>query len=198
MKLLQYAGMLPPIQSPHHKKFLRTSEVANGEIRTGILLRDRNSWVVDVGLDRTIPFVGRNEITRKTNFRLSVKKGQLVAEEINRKVSDTEYWGYHIIRIHTLSEIRRPTDVKFLITSRMGKPISLIYPSLTKILEKTSEVVLIFGSPRKEVWEIVNKNDGSLVNSSLAINMFPLQGTNSVRLEEALLGSLAIVNSIRK
>jgi predicted SPOUT superfamily RNA methylase MTH1 len=31
----------------------------------------------------------------------------------------------------------------------------------------------------------------------LVINMFPLQGTNTVRLEEALLGSLAIINIIR-
>jgi predicted SPOUT superfamily RNA methylase MTH1 len=190
--------MLPPIQSPHHKKFLRTSEIQNGEARTGILLRDRNSWVVNVGLDRTIPFVGSNEITRKANFRLSVQKGRLVAEEIHGRVSDAEYWGYQMIRIHTLSEItRRPSDVKFLITSRMGKPVSLSYPSLIKIFEHASEVVLVFGSPRKDVWEIVNKIDESLVKSSLAINMFPLQGTNTVRLEEALLGSLAIVNSIR-
>ena len=198
MRLLQYAGMLPPIQSPHHKKFLRTSEIQNGEARTGILLRDRNSWVVNVGLDRTIPFVGSNEIPRKANFRLSVQKGRLVAEEIHGRVSDAEYWGYQLIRIATLSEIiRRPPDVKFLITSRMGKPVSLSYQSLTKIFEHASEVVLVFGSPRKDVWEIVNKSDESLVKSSLAINMFPLQGTNSVRLEEALLGSLAIVNSIR-
>ena len=93
MRLLQYAGMLPPIQSPHHKKFLRTSEIQNGEARTGILLRDRNSWVVNVGLDRTIPFVGSNEITRKANFRLSVQKGRLVAEEIHGRVSDAEYLG---------------------------------------------------------------------------------------------------------
>ena len=79
----------------------------------------------------------------------------------------------------------------------MGKPVSLSYQSLTKIFEHASEVVLVFGSPRKDVWEIVNKSDESLVKSSLTINMFPLQGTNSVRLEEALLGSLAIVNSIR-
>jgi methyltransferase len=198
MRLLQYAGMLPPIQSPHHKKFLRTSEIQNGEARTGILLRDRNSWVVNVGLDRTIPFVGSNEITRKANFRLSVQKGRLVAEEIHGRVSDAEYWGYQLIRIATLSEIiRRPPDVKFLITSRMGKPVSHSYQSLTKIFGHASDVVLVFGSPRKDVWEIVNKSDEGLVKSSLAINMFPHQGTNSVRLEEALLGSLAIVNSFR-
>ena len=198
MKLLQFAGMLPPIQSPHHKKFLRASEIRSEESRAGVLLRDRGKWVVDVGLDRTVPFVGKTETTRKGNFKLSVKQGQLVANEIIGKVGDSEYWGYHVMIVRTLSEItRRFSSVRFLITTRRGKPIPLIIPSLTKSFKHTSEVVLIFGSPRNDVWEIVNKIDRDLVGSSLAINMFPLQGTNTVRLEEALLGSLAIINSIR-
>jgi methyltransferase len=198
MKLLQFAGMLPPIQSPHHKKFLSASEVQGEEARAGVLLRNRGSWEVDVGLDRTIPFVGHNKISRKANFKLSVKKGQLVAEEIYGKVGDSEYWGYRVISIHTLSEITRMlSDVKFLITSRKGKPISQIIQSLTKNFKHASEVVLIFGSPRNDVREIISNIDDNLVNSSLAINMFPLQGTHSVRLEEALLGSLAIINSLR-
>lgn len=199
MKLLQFAGMLPPIQSPHHKRFLRASEIRGEETRAGVLLRDKGTWVVDVGLDRTVPFVGHTGISRKANFKLSVKKGQLVASEIYGKASGREYWGYHVIRIVTLSEItRKVSDVRFLITSRRGKPVSLIIPSLTKDFRDTSEVVLIFGSPRNDVWEIVNRIDENLVNSSLVINMFPLQGTNTVRLEEALLGSLAIINSIRE
>jgi methyltransferase len=198
MKLLQFAGMLPPIQSPHHKKFRRASEIQGEEARAGVLLRNRGTWVVDVGLDRTVPFVGHTKISRKANFNLTVKKGQLVAEEINGKVDESEYWGYDVISIHTLSDIARSlSDVKFLITSRRGSSISHIIPSLAKNFKHTSELVLIFGSPRNDVWEIVNRMDENLVNSSLAINMFPLQGTNTVRLEEALLGSLAIINSIR-
>lgn len=196
MKLLQFTGMLPPVQSPHHKKFMRVSEIRD-EARVGVLLRSGGSWVVDVGLDRTVPFVGRNKTTRKANFKLSVRKGRLIAEEIYGKVG-SEYWGYHVISIHNLSEIsRRFPKVKFLITSRRGKPISFIMPSLAKKFKHTSEVVLTFGSPRNDVWEMVDGIDKNLVNSSLAVNMFPLQGTHSVRLEEALLGSLAIFNSIR-
>ncbi len=198
MKLLQFAGMLPPIQSPHHKKFLRASEIHSEEARTGVLLRNRDTWVVDAGLDHTVPFIGDTKNSRKSNFKLSVKKGQLVAEEINGKVGKSEYWGYHVISVHSLSEISRSlSDVKFLITSRRGKPISSIIPSLARNFKHAPEVVLIFGSPRNEVWEIVNRIDEDLVNSSLIINMFPLQGTNTVRLEETLLGSLAIINIIR-
>jgi predicted SPOUT superfamily RNA methylase MTH1 len=198
MKLLQFAGMLPPIQSPHHKRFIRASEIRGEETRAGVLLRDRGKWVVDVGLDRTVPFVGNTEVTRRANFKLSAKKGQLVATEIIGKVGDSEYWGYNVIIVPALSEITsRHSSVIFLVTTRKGKPVPLIIPSLTKRLKHASEVVLIFGSPRNDVWEIANRIDTDLISSSLAVNMFPLQGTRTVRLEEALLGSLAILNSIR-
>jgi predicted SPOUT superfamily RNA methylase MTH1 len=198
MKILQFAGMLPPIQSPHHKKFVRASEIRGEEVRTGVLLRDKGKWVANVGLDRTIPFVGTAKSTRKTNFKLSVKKGQLVANETHERAGDSEYRGYQVICVGTLSEIAgRFPDVKFLITSRRGKQVSLIIPLLAKVFKHASEVALVFGSPRNDVWEIVNKIDANLVKSSLTINMFPLQGTYTVRLEEALLGSLAVINSFR-
>ena len=197
MKYLQFAGMLPPIQSPHHKKFVRTSEIQSGEVRPGVLLKERGSWVVDVGLDRTIPFVGHTEISKKSIFKLILKKGQLVAEEIQGKVNDGNYWGYQVTTIPSLTYItRRSSDVKFLVTSRRGKPISSVIPSITERVRHASEVVVIFGSPKNDAREIVSRNDENLINSSLVINMFPFQGTKTVRLEEALLGSLALINNI--
>ena len=197
MKYLQFAGMLPPIQSPHHKKFVRTSEIQSGEVRPGVLLKERGSWVVDVGLDRTIPFVGHTEISKKSIFKLILKKGQLVAEEIQGKVNDGNYWGYQVTTIPSLTYItRRSSDVKFLVTSRRGKPISSVIPSITERVRHASVVVVIFGSPKHDAREIVSRNDENLINSSLVINMFPFQGTKTVRLEEALLGSLALINNI--
>ena len=75
MKLLQYAGMLTPIQSPHHKKFIRASEVQGGETRVGVLMRDGGTWVVDVGLDRTIPFIGSAESGERQILSCQCKKG---------------------------------------------------------------------------------------------------------------------------
>jgi methyltransferase len=197
MKYLQFAGMLPPIQSPHHKKFVRTSEIQSGEARPGVLIKERGSWVVDVGLDRTIPFVGHTEISKKSIFKLILKKGQLVAEEIQGKVNDGNYWGYQVTIIPTLTDItRRFSNVKFLDTSRRGKPIGSVIPSITERFRHASEVVVIFGSPKNDAREIVSKNDEKIINSSLVINMFPFQGTKTVRLEEALLGSLALINNI--
>jgi methyltransferase len=197
MKQLQYAGMLPPIKSPHHKKFLKTAHVRAGETRMGVLLRHKGSWVVDVGLDQAIPFLGSNQDSRKSNFRLSMSEGKLVAEEIKDANLGPGYWGYNIIQLYSLSELaKRSTTVKFVITSRNGRSISLIRKSLIESLSNTAELVIVFGSPRKGVLETVSKNDVMKFSSPLIINMFPLQGTDTVRLEEAIMGSLAIINSI--
>ncbi len=197
MKQLQYAGMLPPIKSPHHKKFLKTAHVRAGETRMGVLLRHKGSWVVDVGLDQAIPFLGSNQDSRKSNFRLSMSGGKLVAEEIKDANLGPGYWGYNIIQLYSLSELaKRSTTVKFVITSRNGRSISIIRKSLIESLSNTAELVIVFGSPRKGVLETVSKNDVMKFSSPLIINMFPLQGTDTVRLEEAIMGSLAIINSI--
>jgi predicted SPOUT superfamily RNA methylase MTH1 len=188
--------MLPPIKSPHHKKFLKISQVRTGETRMGVLLRRKGSWVVDVGLEQAIPFLGSNQQSRKSNFRLSKSEGKLVAEEIRDANLASGYWGYSIIQIYSLSELtKRSTKVKFLVTSRNGRSISLIRRSLIESLSNTAELVIVFGSPRKGVLETVSKNDVMRFSSPLIINMFPLQGTDTVRLEEAIMGSLAIINS---
>jgi methyltransferase len=197
MKQLQYAGMLPPIKSPHHKKFMKASQVRTGETRMGVLLRHKGSWVVDVGLDQTIPFLGSNHKSRKSNFKLAMSGGKLVAEEIKDANFGPEYWGYSIIQLYSLSELtKRSTRVKFVITSRNGRSISLIRKSLIKSLSNTGEVVIVFGSPRRGVLETLSKNDVMKFSSPLIVNMFPSQGTDTVRLEEAIMGSLAIINSI--
>ncbi|HET6730740.1 MAG TPA: putative RNA uridine N3 methyltransferase, partial [Nitrososphaeraceae archaeon] len=126
-----------------------------------------------------------------------MSEGKLVAEEIKDANLGPGYWGYNIIQLYSLSELaKRSTTVKFVITSRNGRSISLIRKSLIESLSNTGELVIVFGSPRKGVLETVSKNDVMKFSSPLIINMFPLQGTDTVRLEEAIMGSLAIINSI--
>jgi predicted SPOUT superfamily RNA methylase MTH1 len=55
-------------------------------------------------------------------------------------------------------------------------------------------VLVIFGSPKHGVHEIIAK-EGSNVKPEFMVNMFPNQATETVRLEEAVLGTLAILNA---
>ena len=54
----------------------------------------------------------------------------------------------------------------------------------------------MFGSPEKGVHEILGGKMKNVQNAK-SLNFFPDQATETVRLEEALLGTLAIINSQR-
>ena len=53
---------------------------------------------------------------------------------------------------------------------------------------------MVFGTTDKGLHDILGKKIHEIQNSKL-INFFPNQGTETVRLEEALLGVLGILNS---
>ena len=54
----------------------------------------------------------------------------------------------------------------------------------------------MFGSPEKGVHEILGGRIKNIQNSKV-LNFFPDQATQTIRLEEALLGTLAIINAQR-
>ena len=53
--------------------------------------------------------------------------------------------------------------------------------------------MLVFGSTKKGIHDILGSKINNLNNTKSA-NFFPKQGTETVRLEEAILGCLAIIN----
>ncbi len=54
--------------------------------------------------------------------------------------------------------------------------------------------MIVFGSPEKGVHEILGGKMKNVQNAK-TLNFFPNQATQTVRLEEALLGTLAIINA---
>ena len=54
---------------------------------------------------------------------------------------------------------------------------------------------MVFGSTNKGIHDILGNKINNLQNSK-TINFFPEQGTETVRIEEAVLGCLSILNTI--
>ena len=55
-------------------------------------------------------------------------------------------------------------------------------------------ILLVFGSTDKGIHDILGNKINNLQNSK-TINFFPNQGTQTVRIEEAVLGCLSIMNT---
>jgi predicted SPOUT superfamily RNA methylase MTH1 len=55
---------------------------------------------------------------------------------------------------------------------------------------------VIFGAPKSGLAEILKSEERNIRDFEFVVNSFPTQGTRTVRLEEAILGTLSIVNHI--
>ncbi len=174
-KGLRYAGLLPPVRIPSHKP----KDLKIGEVREGIIVRvapDGTVWA-DIGMEALALYKGKSKEGARVTVRVCSKK-PLVVEE----ASPDEYWGYEVKKADLEDLLEREDAV---ITSRKGR-----VPLPDEIRRKN---LLIFGSPTEGVQEIAGKY-GLRVENVDVWNMFPDQGTQTVRLEEAVIGSLALMN----
>jgi predicted SPOUT superfamily RNA methylase MTH1 len=194
MQELRYAGLLSPIKAPHHKEWHNMKSTKEGEIRVGVVVKVKEKLFVDVGLGPLVPLEGKASVGVKLNVRLKSSFPNLLAEKIDQQ-DITSYWGFQVHEARSLKtlldEIR---DSVVIITSRQGKSLKNFKSQLSNELAFKKGLLLVFGSPRKGVHQILSSEGRDTSSYQFIVNMFPHQGTQTVRLEEAFLGVLAIVN----
>ena len=69
------------------------------------------------------------------------------------------------------------------------------FAALVEQAKNVRNILVVFGAPKHGVHEIIAKEGASIKPYLHVVNMFPNQGTETVRLEEAVLGTLAILNN---
>ena len=82
---------------------------------------------------------------------------------------------------------------KKILTSRKSK--NLNRRLIEELKKSTKSILVVFGSTSKGIHDILGNHINNLQNSKM-VNLFPCQGTQTIRIEEAVLGSLSILNSI--
>jgi len=173
---LRFAGLLPPLSIPSH----RPKHLKVGELREGVVRKvgpDGTSWV-DIGLNALAAMKASKPVGARVTVRVCSKK-PLVVEESEPE----EYWGYKVKKARLKDLVG-----KSVILSRRGERIS------TQNKEKLRKPVLLFGSPVEGVVEIAEKLGIKIPESIPVINTIPDQGTETVRLEEAIISTLAVMN----
>lgn len=195
MPELTYAGILPPIRAPHHKEWRDIKSVKEGEVRMGVVVQLKDKLYVDIGLGPLIRFEGRAAAGTKINVKLKSSFPNLRAEEIDQHDIKSSYWGFEVNdakSLHTL--LNQISDREIIITLRQGESLKNFEASLSQKLRFKREILVVFGSPRRGVDEILSSEGYDVRSYAFVTNMFPFQGTQTVRLEEAFLGTLAIIN----
>jgi len=191
---LRYAGTIPPLRTPHHP--LDAEKIGIGDIRVGVVVRvhENGSWV-DIGSKRS------------AFLNVSLQKGERVNVQVTSKkplkavpVDDDEiagYWGYSVARAGSLNGALTRTPGLRIATSRYGEAIDT--DLLLKIGAKSGseDVLVVFGAPHKGISEIMDEEKSEKSFSAefnYTIDTLPDQGTATVRLEEAVVATLAILN----
>ncbi|MDR0374038.1 MAG: RNA methyltransferase [Nitrososphaerota archaeon] len=193
---LQYAGILPPLRTPHHPLSGKTKHLKIGEYREGIVLADRkDGLMVDIGVQQPA-------LLRQKQFRVGerlttqvVSIGEVVEiQSINRE-EVPQYWGYRVrVEKRPFGQLAMESGFNLKIaTARIGDDFRTV---ATEISQRWSGNILVgFGAPSRGLHEITQDEGLKLTAlTDFIINTIPNQSTATVRAEEALLATLAILN----
>lgn len=196
--LLQYAGVLPPLNVPTHTV---DSTPREGELREVLV---EQSGRVRTGADRKavleVPEEGEVAPGTRLVARVEVVDREAVllvpASLDDPAVRRASSFG--VTRAGSLAEAAAGFDAAWG-TSRHGTPVAARAPALREVLAGDGRLAVAFGPPLRGLHEILEA-EGSDPQEVLGevLNTFPDQRTGSVRSEEAVWGTLALLNALRE
>ncbi|MEM2971004.1 MAG: RNA methyltransferase [Candidatus Bathyarchaeia archaeon] len=193
---LQFAGILPPLRTPHHPLNRKIEGLRVGEYREGVTLsKTKEGTLVDIGVEKPALIVNRQLPTGKRVTVKIVKIGERVEVELTNRDEVEAYWGYAVVaELQTFGKLVKNGDFDLTIaTSKRGVPFTDVSTKISERWVKAKKVLLAFGAPTQGLYEIA-ENEGLNLDSlvDFVVNTIPMQGTETVRTEEALVASLAV------
>ncbi|RJS84554.1 RNA-binding protein [Candidatus Bathyarchaeota archaeon] len=195
---LRYVGILPPLRTPHHPTQNREKDLKIGEHREGVVIStSKKGAYIDIGVERPLLAPG---VRMKVNSRVTVvirRKGRELVGEVMSPDKVKFYWGYRIKKSNSpLGSILKNREYDLVIaTSRRGDPVMEVADRLLSRWKRSNKVLVAFGSPTQGLQEIVKQENIRLEDvADFIINMIPNQGVETVRTEEAIYATLAVLN----
>jgi predicted SPOUT superfamily RNA methylase MTH1 len=200
-EMLKTVGRLHPIRSPHHKDKVDIKYLKSGDIRVGLIEKKIGTLCVDVGLDSLVNYDGKfNQVGKKINVRLVRRNRQLRAVDVTEQELSNLFWGYSVRYFPDLKKvIERYNPSNLILTSKYSKHFDKdeLQFQISEDIKVGTTILVIFGSPKYGL-DMIFEKEGIDMKKYQSFNFFPFQGTQTVRLEEAILGVLSILNSCLK
>jgi predicted SPOUT superfamily RNA methylase MTH1 len=191
MNDLKFAGVLQPLKIPSHVTPANPKKINVGDVREGIVVSAKGKKFVDVGINQLVPFFGKTAMGKRVTVQFKEDYPRFSVKEINKDETPT-YWGYSVKERSNLFSLLNEWKGNIIITSRKGKTATK--EQISKYTKSDQPTLIVFGSPEKGVHEILGGKMKNVQNAK-SLNFFPNQATQTVRLEEALLGTLSIINA---
>lgn len=195
---LQYAGVLPPLRTPHHPLNRKMKNLKIGEYREGVTVsRIKEDTLVDIGVEQQALILNKRlPIGKRITVKI-VMVGKQVEVEVANRDDVPMYWGYTVtVEKNSFGNVVKNRGFDLIIaTSRYGVPLGEVAEKIAEEWGKANAIVVAFGAPTQGLYEIL-KNEGLDLDAvvDFVVNTISEQGTETVRTEEALIASLAILN----
>jgi predicted SPOUT superfamily RNA methylase MTH1 len=195
---LQYAGILPPLRTPHHPVSGKSRDLRAGEYREGVILSGSKEGVmVDVGVEQPA-LLREKQHTLGERLTLQVVKATgRVEVQVASRIDVPEYWGYTVrVEQRSLKSAVETLGADLVLgTSRKGEVFHKVAGAVGRRWKEANSVFVVFGAPARGLYEIA-ADEGFRVEDlfDFVVNIIPLQGSETVRTEEAIFASLAVLN----
>ena len=197
---LRYVGILPPLRTSHHPLQKRVRKLKTGDFREGAIVSvTEEGSLVDIGVEQPVQISDKKlPINKRITIKIE-KAGRHPKVALANKEDIEVYWGYTVTAPKApFAQLVKSYAYDLVIaTSKMGTPISQITDNLTERWMNSTNIMVAFGAPTMGLQEIVAQENLSLDKvADFTVNTIPNQGTNTVRTEEALYATLALLNLI--
>ncbi len=190
-KELDFAGLLPPLRTPHHS--IEPTPKA-GEIREAVILGQHGELVADIGSKELARFEGRAHEGQRITVQVTSTE-PLAVKSCDKPKG--KYWGYEVRRAPSLARFLRSANFDLVVlTSRIGSPIWESWSEFEGMTKSAKTILMCFGSPISGVDRMLAQDRAKVSDfpKALYLNFFPFQNVETIRLEEAVLGTLSILN----
>ncbi|XP_051961451.1 putative methyltransferase C9orf114 homolog [Xyrauchen texanus] len=197
---LQFAGLLNPLDSPHHMRMDEEAEFREGVVLDRPSKQGKGSFVncgmmKEVQIDKQLQAGLRVtvQLNKSQNKESKVRKGAVVAPHVPRTEGGL-YWGYSVRLASCLSAVFTECPYKegydlTVGTSERGKSADEISLSPFK------HMLVVFGGVQGLEASVDADDNLDVTDPSvlfdLYLNTCPVQGSRTIRTEEAILISLS-------
>jgi len=188
--LLKYAGVLQPLNISSHLTTSNQKMIKIGDIRDALIINYKGRKFLDIGINKHIQYFGKMKSGTRIAVQINTTQPELTIKEISRE-DIKDYWGYDVKERSNLLSLLSTWKGKIILTSKKGKNFTVT--EAKKMSESNEPLLIVFGTTNKGVYDILGTDIKKIQNSKI-FNFFPKQGTQTVRLEEAILGTLSIIN----
>jgi predicted SPOUT superfamily RNA methylase MTH1 len=194
---LQYAGILPPLRTPHHPLNRKTEHLKVGEYREGVIVSEtKEGSLVDIGVERAALLREKQfAVGKRVTAQIVKAGGQVEVQAVSGEVPG--YWGYAVTaERHSLKRLMENRKFDLAIgTSIKGAKWASVAGEVAGKWNRANSVLMAFGAPTRGLYEIARDEGWQLDEAvDFVMNTIPRQGTETVRTEEAVFASLSILN----